>query len=131
MPALQNVVLTDRAATPVAHTFTPMDFTSGVATLRVPKSVSLDEPKLTLSTRRTVDKVKVRMKLEIPTTVTEVVNGVAIPRVDRVAYAEILFTIPRNSTEQERKDLVGMFQSALDASKVLPNDVLVKLDGIY
>lgn len=130
MPQLQNVVLTDRAGTPVNHTFVPRDIVSGVATVVEFSGVPIGESRLTLSLRRTA-KYKGRMVLTVPVVQTETINGITSPKVVRTAIAEVNFTFDPTSTEQERKDLIGMLESALGSSKTLVNDTYVKLQNVY
>jgi len=53
MPQLQNLVLTDRAVTPVNHTFTPINIDSnGVAVVGEVSGVPIGEPKYTLQNKR-------------------------------------------------------------------------------
>jgi hypothetical protein len=40
-------------------------------------------------------------------------------------------TFDATSTELERNNVIGMLQSALDPSKTLVNDALIKLQGVY
>jgi hypothetical protein len=61
----------------------------------------------------------------------QTINGIVTPVVVRTAYAELMFTFSESSSEQERKDCVGMMADSLAASKVLINDTVVKLQGIY
>lgn len=132
MPQLQNLVLTDRAATPVAHTFAPRDIQSGVGAVVESSGVPVGDSRYTISLRQTASKKYVgTVKLSVPVVQNQTVNGVTSPTVVRTAYAEATFTFDATSTEQERKDLVGMFASGFDASKVLVNDTLVKLQGVY
>lgn len=132
MPQLQNIVLTDRAATPVNHTLVPRDIVANVGTVVESTGVPIGDTRFTVSLVRTsAGNFKGRVQLAKPIVENSVVNGVTIPTVTRTAYADCTFTFAQNSTEQERKDLVGMFQSAFDASKVLTNDTLVKLQGVY
>lgn len=130
MPQLQNVVLTDRAGTPVNHTFVPRDIIGGVATVVEFSGVPVGESRLTLSLRRSA-KYKGRMVLTVPVVQTETINGIASPKVVRTAIAEVNFTFDPTSTEQERKDLIGMLESALGSSKTLVNDTYVKLQNVY
>lgn len=130
MPQLQNVVLTDRATTPASHTFTPREITNGVAVVAETSGVPVGENRLSLSFKRTT-KLKTRMILVLPTVQTETVNGIGRPKVVREAIANVEFSFSPESTEQERKDLVGMLMSSLDPSKVLINDTVVKAQGIY
>jgi len=131
MPQLQNLVLTDRAATPVAHTFVPRDIDKGVATVVETSGVPIGENKVTLSLRRVGARMKGRLVLTVPVVQTETINGVANPKVVRSAIvsADVVFDV--TSTEQERKDAIGMFMTAFDPSKVLVNDTFVKLQNVY
>jgi len=67
----------------------------------------------------------------VPVVSTQVINGISTPVIVRTAYVDSTFTFDATSSEQERKDIVGMFASSLDSTKVLVNDTLVKLQGIY
>lgn len=132
MPQLQNVVLTDRAATPVAHTFTPDDIKSGVGTVIETTGVPVGNSRLSVSHRKTPSGVhKAELRLAVPVVVNETVNGVTRPTIVRTAYADLTFSFDSSSTEQERKDIVGMLQSALEPGKTLVNDTVVKLQGVY
>jgi len=133
MPQLQNVVLTDRASTPVNHTFVPRDIVNGVGTVTETNGVPVGEPRLSVSLRRTSQngKYKGELKLAVPVVANQIVNGVTVPTVVRTAFADLTVTFDPLSTEQERKDIIGMLQSSLDASKVLVNDTFVKLQGVY
>lgn len=133
MPALQSVVLTDRAATPVNHTLVPSGrpTSTGVATVAKSDGTLIGEKKLSISTRRVNGKSKVRLVLSLPTVATETINGVSVPKVVRTAIVDATFTFDGTATLQERKDLVGMFQSALDPSKVLVNGCLIDNEGVW
>lgn len=132
MPQLQNLVLTDRATTPVAHTFVPRDIRDNIGTVVESSGIPIGDSRFTISTTRTAQgKCKSRAQLTVPVVQTQTVNGVSTPVVVRTAYVDVTFTFDATSTEQERKDVVGMFQSAFDASKVLVNDAIVKQQGVY
>lgn len=132
MPQLQNLVLTDRAATPVAHTFTPRDIVANVGTVEESTGVKIGDKSFSISNRKTANgRSKVTMKLAVPVVVNETINGVTIPSVSHVAYVDAVFSFDPKSSTQERKDVVGMFQSSLDTSKVLVNDTLIGLQGVY
>lgn len=132
MPQLQNLVLTDRAATPVAHTFTPRDIVANVGTVEESTGVKIGDKSFSISNRKTANgRSKVTMKLAVPVVVNETINGVTIPTVSHVAYVDAVFSFDPKSSTQERKDVVGMFQSSLDPSKVLVNDTLIGLQGVY
>lgn len=131
MPQLQNLVLTDRQATPTNHTFIPRDIIDGVATVVEPGASPVSDNRLTLSLRRGSDKVKGRMVLTIPVVQTEVINGISRPSIVRYAIVDMNVTFDATSTEAERKDAIGMFASSLDVSKTLVNDTFVKLQNVY
>lgn len=135
MPQLQNLVLTDRAATPVAHTFTPRDIESGVATVQETNGVPLGAPTYSISLRKTqpgnAGKMKATVKFAFPIIVNETVNGVVVPKVARTSYVDATFTFEQTSSEAERNNVVGMFADSLKTSQVLVNDTLVKLQNVY
>lgn len=131
MPSLQNLVLTDRATTPVNHTFTPRDSAGGVGTVVETTGVPIGESKFTISNRRVGEKLKGKAVLTIPVVQVGVVNGVSRPTVVRSAIISMDVTFSTESTEQERNDAIGMFASSLQTSKTLVNDAFVKAQGIY
>lgn len=132
MPQLQNLVLTDRKATPVAHTFTPFDIKNGVGTVVEQTGVPVGNNRFTVSLRRVGNtRYKAQLQLVMPVTQNETINGIVTPKVVRTAYADLSFTFEATSSDQERKDLVGMLQSSLDTAKVLVNDTVVNLQGVY
>ena len=132
MPQMQNLVLNDRKATPVAHTFIPRDISGRSAqvveagTTPIGDSIVVITPGTSSSGRRTVN-----IRLAVPVVATETINGVSAPKLLRTSYAEVKFNFAADSTEAERDDIVGMIADALGASKALVNDTVVKLQGIY
>jgi hypothetical protein len=132
MPQLQNIVLRDRAATPVNHTFTPLDIQSGVGTTTESTGVPVGDPSFTVSLRKTPSGgYKALIKGRFPIVQTQTINGVSTPVIVRTAYSEFSFSFDATSSEAERNDVVGMMQSSLDANKPLTNDLIVKLQGVY
>lgn len=132
MPSLQNLVLTDRAATPVNHTLTPRDVIGNVGTVVETSGVPLGNNQVSISMRQQPSgKYLGRLHCAFPVVQTETINGIPKPVLVRVARVKAEFEFDSSSTEQERKDAVGMFASALDPSKVLVNDALVKLQGVW
>jgi hypothetical protein len=132
MPQLQNLVLSDRESTPVAHTFTPRDITGGVGTVVESTGVPIGENTVTVSLRKTPSgRYKAVIKGRFPIVQTQDVNGIESPVVVRTAYAELTFDFDQTSTEQERKNVVGMMEDALTSGEPLTNDVLTKLQGVY
>lgn len=133
MPQLQSLVLADRATpTPVNHTFTPVGINAqGVGEVANNSGVPVGSERVTISLKKSNTRYKGSVRLVLPVLVTETINGVSNPVVARVAFCNMDFSFDEKSTEQERKNAVGMAMAALDSSKVLVNDALIKLEGIY
>lgn len=128
MPQLQTLVLTDRATTPVNHTFTPRDIQGNVATVAESTGVPIGDNRVTVSLGKTAsNRYKPTVKFTFP--VMASVDGVST--VVRTAYAELTLSFDNTSTEAERNNVVGMVQSALAANKPLIHDTIVKLEGVY
>jgi hypothetical protein len=133
MPQLANLVLTDRAATPVAHTFKPENISGGVGSLAESSGVPIGNNRVTISLTRTKDtgRYKPVLRMTFPVVQNETINGVTRPTVVRTAYADVSFSFDPSSTTQERKDVVGMVQTALLPAATVVNSVIVDLEGIY
>lgn len=132
MAARGNLVINDRAATPVAHTYTPDgDDANGVHVYSEKTSVPAGNPRYTASLRTSNGKFRPTVKLSIPVVQTQTINGVASPVVVRTAYAEVNFTFDSLSSEQERADCVGLLVNSLAASQTQLNDMIVKLSDIW
>lgn len=131
MPQLQQLVLTDRAATPVAHTFTPVDIQQNVGTVSERTGSPVADPIYSISNRRSGDNFKVTIKMSVPVVQNETINGISRPIVVRSAYVQATFTFSKDSTEEERDNVVGMFADSFGTGKALVNDTLVKLEGVY
>lgn len=131
MPQLQQLVLTDRADTPVSHTFTPVDIQQNVATVSERTGSPVADPIYSISNRRSGDNYKVTIKMSVPVVQNETVNGISRPVVVRSAYVQATFTFSKDSTEEERDNVVGMFADSFGTGKTLVNDTLVKLEGVY
>jgi hypothetical protein len=132
MPQLQNLVLTDRAATPVDHTFTPEAIANGLGSVTESSGIPIGSNRVSVALNKTsTGRYKVPVKYSFPIVQTQTINGVSTPVVVRTAYADLTFTFDATSTQQERDDVVGMVRSSLDSSKTLINDTVVKLQGVY
>lgn len=126
-----TITVNDRETTPLAHAFAPRVVSSDLAQFVESASVPIGERKLTIGSRKAGGKYRIRLKLENPTLVTEVVNGVNVPKVPRTAYADVTFTFDETHSLQERKNTVGMFANALAASQTLVDSTLTGLEGIW
>lgn len=132
MPAFQSVVLTDRASTPVAHTFLPKKEVGEGGRLTKAGSTSIGDKIFEVEPRTTTGgRFKVDLRLVLPVTVDATVNGVVTTVVQRANRAMVTFDFAPDATEQERKDLVGMIASALETGKVLVNDTVIKQESIW
>lgn len=138
MPSLQPVVLTDRQTTPVNFTLSPTGELQKIGGSTIGRVAVADvsgnlmsEKVLTIGSRRTAGRLRSTLRLAVPVVVTETINGVAVPRVVRTAYINLDASFALDSTEQERNDVVGMFASALQSTKVLVHDTLVKGQSIW
>lgn len=131
MPQLTALVLKDREATPVNHTFVPENISEGVGALAESTGVPIGDARMTISVRKTTDRRKPEFRLTIPVVQNETLNGVTRPVIVRTAYADVKFNFDAASSEQERKNLVGMVEEALKATNTMMNDVLVKLQNVY
>lgn len=132
MPQLQNLAVDDRESTPVTHTFVPRDITNGVGTVEESTGVPVGTNTISVSLRKTAQgRYKATLKGKFPIVQNETINGVTTPVVVRTAYADIEFSFDEKSSEQERDNVVGMMADALDTSKTLVNDCVVKLQGVY
>jgi len=133
MPALTNVVLTDRTpVTPVAHTFSPSGFVGGVGTLAENSGMKLGESTFSISRKKSANnRYKPAMKLVIPVIVNETINGVTVPSIARVAIANVEFSFDEKSTKQERDNLVGMLYNSLAKGTTFVDKVAVDLEDIW
>lgn len=133
MPQLQSVILTDRTpVTPVNLTFVPRDIdVNGVGTVVNTPGTPIGEKRLTVSMKKRNSRYNGQARLTLPVVATETINGVSRPIVVRTAYVNVDVTFDEKSTEQERTDAIGLMGSALATGKVLVNDALVKLEGVY
>lgn len=131
MPAFTSFSVNDREATPVAHTFTPHSKPNGVSRFVESDGVPIGDKIITVSSRQVGSKYKIRLVLTDPVVVTETINGVNVPKVDRTAYAAVDFTFDQRSTLQERKNTVGMFANALAATVTPIDGVVTGLEGHY
>ncbi len=138
MPAIQNIILTDRAGTPVAHTFTPESVLGGVGSTVEVGSSAVGNKRFTISGRRDgARKWKSKITLAVPIVQTETINGVSRDIIVRTGYATVEFTFDEASLLQERKDLIGMLGCAFGANgaatttKTLVEDTVVNQQNVY
>lgn len=132
MSARSNLVINDRAATPVAHTYSPDgDDVNKVHIFSEKTSVPAGNPRYTASLRQSNGKYRGTVKITIPVVQTQTINGVSAPVVVRTAYVELNTTFDALSSQQERADAIGLMVNSLAASQTQINDMLVNLSDIY
>lgn len=136
MPAFANVVANDygnHGSTIVTHTFVPNQIdTSGVAFYVEAGASSLDDKKVSCQWRKTADngRIKVTIKLTLPVTATETINGVASPKLLRTAIAELTLSADASSSVQEREDLLVLMRNIATVN-VQPGIVFVTNSPVY
>lgn len=132
MSARTNLVVNDRAATPVAHTYTPDgDDKNAVHLYSEKTAVPAGNPQFTIALSKSSGKYKPSIRLKIPVVATQTINGVSTPVLVRTAFVSVDFTFDAYSTEQERADCVGLLANSLAAGQTQINDLVVKLSDIY
>jgi len=132
MSARANLVINDRAATPVAHTYSPDgDDKNGVHIYSEKTSVPAGNPRYTARLTRSGGKYRPTLKLSIPVVQVQTLNGINSPVVVRTAYAEVNFTFDELSSAQERADCVGLLVNSLATAQTQINDMIVNLSDIY
>lgn len=136
MPARGNITINDRAATPVAHVFTPDgEDANNVHIFREKTGVAVGDPRITVSVNSNPisrgGKTKVQFRLSLPTVQTEVINGISRPSVVRTAHADVTFTYDGYSELQERKNLVGLVQNALASTQTILNPVFTEGEDLW
>lgn len=132
MSARTNLVINDRATTPVAHTFSPDgDDANGVHLFSEKVGVPAGYSRYTASLRQTNGKFRALLKLAVPITQTQTINGVSSPVIVRTSYVEVSFTFDALSSVQERADTIGLMANSLVVAQTQINDMIVNLSDIY
>lgn len=127
MTAIAALTINDGAATPVAHTFSPVDIQNGVAKWadRI-GGIAIGFPTVSYRLRQPIGTSKVssgdrvyRLSLKVSTPVLEVSSastGTGIQPAPTKAYepyANIELVLPERSTLQQRKDLLAYVKNYL------------------
>lgn len=131
MPAATTITVNDRESSPVAHSFVPRD--DGPSMYSFEEAAAVPAGNNSLVVRWTKDKEvhRIRLTMALPKLVTETINGVNRYSVDYVNFIDFSVRFSNTSTEQERKNAIGMFANALAASQGVLNPVLTQVQGIY
>lgn len=131
MSARANVVINDRKATPVAHTFSPDGEVGGIHVFSEKTGVPAGDPSLTISLKESGGRKRSALKLRVPVVQTQTINGIDSPVIVRYAEVNVACSFDVLSTEQERKDAIGLMANALAASQAMINDLIVNYSDIY
>lgn len=133
MPALQNLVITDRQGAPVSVTLTPDGEKDGFYTVAAADAsgVGISKKRLSLLRRVSGNRIRTIEKWAFPTMVTEVINGVSVPKVARTAYVDIVWNFDSTHLESERRDVIGYVHSAHNVGKTLTEDTIQKDQSVY
>lgn len=132
MAARSSVVVNDRAATPVAHTYSPDgDDKNGVHLFSEKTGVPAGNPKMSVSLRKSGNNYKADVRFAIPVVQTQTINGVSTPVVVRTARVELSTTFDALSSQQERKDAIGLLYNSMASSQTMLNSLLVDLEDIW
>lgn len=132
MSARANLVINDRAGTPVAHTYSPDgDDANGVHIWSEKTNVPAGNPRYTASLKQSGGQFRPTLKLQVPVVQTQTINGVSTPVVVRTAYIEVSARFDGLSSTQERADCVGLMVNSMAAAQTQINDLLVNLSDVY
>jgi hypothetical protein len=125
-----NLVLTDRAGTPVNHTFTPDGKPNGIVTWVESNGVKVGDKTFTVGWRTSASRRRVSLRLVVPVVADQTINGISSPSVIRTAYANVDFNFDVRSTKQERDDIVGMLATAIAKATTQVDKAIVDLERI-
>lgn len=133
MSAFTSFTVQDRATpTPADHIYVPQERTSdGVNVYREAGATPLNDSIYTSQMRDTGTNTKVRIKLAVPTTVTQVISGVNVVVEDSVDYFDGTFTFSKKRSDQDRKNFMGRLATLLDDTSGNIPDMLIKREGTY
>lgn len=116
MSLISSLTVSNGLTPPTNFVFTPKSFDKGVVTLRNLGTTLLEERKITYSARETPQAYIGDVRIALPIVVTDVINGVSVPRVDRVEGGSVNLRFTRKSTVDDRKAVRKMLIAAIDSA---------------
>lgn len=134
MPSIQNVVLKDRQATPVNHTFTPRSVSNGTGVVAeaAASGTAIGENRLSVSSRTTAgNRRKSDLKFSFKKVAMSTVNGVEVPQIVDTAYVTITYDFGPNWTEAERNNIQGQVEDSQRTTSTLVYNTVVKAEAVY
>lgn len=137
MPTITAISLIDRAATPVTHSFVPVDVNAGVGYTveRLASGSFIGEPKLSAASRRTPGskRDKAEMQLVVPVVVSEVLNGVTVYKEVDATRIRVLYDWSPLHDASKRNEIQGMVENSQKNAVSQPflNKVLLGLERVF
>jgi hypothetical protein len=137
MPAIGNIVINDGAATPVAHTFSPVGV-EGVVATHADRSagIPVGYGNIAISLRKPASGsgvYKASIKILVPTLEqTSPSTATGIQPAPTVAYTTAMhldFLLPARSSLQNRKDILAYAKNLLSHATVV--SVVENLENVY
>lgn len=131
MASLANLVIADRETSPTNHTFVPANRENAdTVRLREAGTVPAGDSYILLSSKRLADgSYRCKLQIIVPTLATRVADGVTDYLVQRQAYASVELRFAKDSTLQERKNMMGFVSNSCLAANTVVNDPFTKLEG--
>lgn len=119
MPAVANLVVKDRAATPNSITYNMFEKNvDGTFRWRVATGTPISDPKISIRSRLTAaGKQNYKIGIAVPVVQTQTVNGVSSPVLLRTAYINVDMTFDQASTATERSYIVNYLSTLLDPTQ--------------
>lgn len=129
MPAFTTITVNDRESTPVAHAFGVSDKQDARIFLTEKKSIPIGNNLLSLGWRKNGGRYHRKVVLTVPEVVTETINGVSVPSVLHTSLAEMVLRFDDKSSEQHRKNVVGMFYNLFAPGQTDMMKLLIDLEA--
>ena len=134
MPSIQNLVLKDRQATPVNHTFTPRTVSGGEGVVgeAAASGTAVGENRISIRARISAgNRRKVDQKMTFRKVAMSTVNGVEVPTIVGSSYVTITYDWDPNFTEAERNNIQGQVEDSQKVTQVLVYNTVVKGETVY
>jgi hypothetical protein len=125
------ITVDDREDTPVEHVFTPASRPSGDSVLfKEAGVVPLGDSTVNARVTRLPDgSYRCRLTLKVPNLGTRVADGITSYELLDSGFGEAVFRFAATSTEQSRKNVVGLLANMLAASVTPVNDAFTKVEA--
>lgn len=133
---LQPVTLTDRSSPAKSVVYTPRQIVDGVGILinPGPEGALVGQSQLSVVSRRKnggSKRVEAVLKLTLPKTVVETVNGVAVPKVIGTSYATVTVDLDPQFTDADAANMAGQLESAFHADQEFLQAVMFERFNVF